>query len=325
MRNAGKRIPEYLLTLLIIITLNFFIPRMMPGDPFTFVSSEENSSSAVYSKTEIIRLKEYYGLDRSLPEQYARYLLCTLRGDFGYSIYYHDTVLRLVGGRVVYTLPIALTALILSCAIGCVLGCISAYRRNGGFDKVAYAVITVFSQIPAFLVGVFFLFFFAGKFGWFPLSGAMKVFATYETPLNRVRDILHHAFLPILTLTLANLGEFYLLSRNSMISVLSKEYMTTAKAKGLHKWRVLFVHALKNAILPIITRFCMSLGTVFSGAVLVENVFQYPGLGTLMRQAIVVRDYTLIQGIFLFFAATVLLMNMLADIIYRRLDPRVAV
>lgn len=318
-----KRIPEYLITLFAIITLNFFIPRIMPGDPFTFVSSEENSVSTVYTDEEVARLKAYYGLDKPLPEQYLNYLGNTLRGDFGYSIYFNDTVLNLVGGRIVYTLPIAISSLLLSCLLGCLIGCMSAYKRSGIFDRVSYALITIFSQIPSFLIGVLFLFFLAGKLGWFPLSGAMKAFATYESGFEKLRDILYHAFLPVLTLTLAHIGEFYLLSRNSMISVLSKDYIVTARAKGLLKKRVLYVHALKNAMLPIITRLCMSLGTIFGGAVLIENVFNYPGLGTLMRQAITYRDYTLIQGIFLFFAFTVLVMNMIADIIYGKLDPRV--
>ncbi|NLV86089.1 MAG: ABC transporter permease [Clostridiales bacterium] len=324
MKTTTKKTLEYLLTLFVIITLNFFIPRIMPGDPFTFVSSEENSVNTVYSDEEVARLKEYYGLDKPLAEQYGNYLKNTIKGDFGYSIYFNDTVLNLIGGRIVYTLPIALASLVLSCVLGCLLGCVSAYHRNRFFDRSSYLLITVFSQIPSFIIGIFFLFTFAGKLGWFPLSGAMTIFATYDTPLAQIRDILHHAFLPVLTLTLAHIGEFYLLSRNSMISVLSKDYITTAKAKGLAKKRVLYVHALKNAVLPIITRLCMSLGTILGGAVLIENVFNYPGLGTMMRQAITYRDYTLIQGIFLFFAVSVLLMNALADILYRKLDPRVA-
>ncbi len=324
MKAVLKRVPEYLLTLLVIFTLNFLIPRIMPGDPFTFISSEENSVSTVYSEEEVARLKAYYGLDKPWTEQYVDYLGSVLRGDFGYSIYFNDTVLNLVGGRIPYTLSIAVSSLLLSCILGCILGCASANRRSGVFDKVTYFFVTIFSQIPSFLIGIFFLFFVAGKLKLFPLSGAMTIFANYSSGFEQFKDVLYHAFLPVLTLTLAHLGEFYLLSRNSMISVLSKDYMITARAKGLKKRRVLYVHALKNAILPIVTRLCISLGTIFGGAVLVENVFSYPGLGTLMKQAIIVRDYTLIQGIFLFFALSVLLMNIVADIIYKKLDPRVA-
>lgn len=324
MRLLSKRLPEYLLTLLIIFTLNFLIPRIMPGDPFTFVSSGEDCANIVYTEEEVARLKAYYGLDKPIPEQFVNYLVNVLKGDFGYSIYFHEPVLSLMGRRLPYTLSIAGISLLLSCVIGCIIGCKSAFHRNKMLDRISYASLTVFSQVPSFLIGIVLLFFLAGKLQWFPLAGAMKVFAEYKNGWEKFTDIASHAMLPILTLTLAHIGPFYMLSRNSMLSVLTKDYMQTAKAKGLSKRRIYYVHALKNAVLPIITRLFLNLGTVFGGAVLVENVFSYPGLGTLMRQAINFRDYTLIQGIFLFFAICVLTMNLLADLVYRKLDPRIS-
>ena len=138
-----------------------------------------------------------------------------------------------------------------------------------------------------------------------------------------ILDILHHAILPVMTLSIAKLGEFYLISRSSMLSVMSKDYMKTARGKGLKSRRILFRHGLKNSILPVITRIFLSLGSIFGQAVLIENIFNYPGIGTLMRQGVMVRDYVLIQGIFLFVAITVLTMNFIADLIYKKLDSRV--
>jgi peptide/nickel transport system permease protein len=323
MKKPRKLLGDYLITFLAIITLNFFIPRIMPGDPFTFVSSEEDSVATLYSEEEIARLRAYHGLDKPVLVQYRDYLFKLVQGDLGYSIYFHDPVLKLVLGRIGYTLPIVLVSLFLSCLLGCLLGCTSALRRNGLFDKIAYIVVTAFSQIPAFLVGIFLLFVLAGKLGWFPLSGAVTPFVEYGHWFEKLNDIVRHALLPVLALALSHLGQYYLLSRNSMLFVLTQDYMVTARAKGLSRTRILYIHALKNAILPIITRLFLSLGAILGGAVLIENVFNYPGLGTLMRQSITFRDYTLLQGIFLFFALLVLTMNLLADVIYRRLDPRV--
>ncbi|WP_073030755.1 ABC transporter permease [Desulfosporosinus lacus] len=315
---------EYLMTFLLIITLNFMIPRLMPGDPFTFLSAEEEGQVFIsYSQEQIDKYKAYYGLDKPLPVQYGNYLVNLCRGDIGYSIYYNVSVLEMIGKRLLWTVGIVLGAILISTAAGTVMGCFSAWYRDSLLDKLLYFLMITISEIPAFLVGILLLFILAGQFGWFPLFGGMSSFAQYDTSLERAKDILHHAFLPVLTLSLTRVGGFYLLSRNSMLEVLAKDYMRTARAKGLARVRIIFRHALKNALLPVITRVFLSLGAMFGGAVLVENVFSYPGLGRLMREAVMLRDYVLIQGIFLFVAILVLTMNLLADTVYKKLDPRV--
>jgi len=158
--------------------------------------------------------------------------------------------------------------------------------------------------------------------GLFPLAGAFTHFTSYNSIWDKALDILHHAALPILTLTLARTGGIYLLVRNSMGTVLSKDYMVTAQAKGLKDFRIRYVHALRNALMPLFTRIAIQLGALIGGAILAENVFSYPGLGVLMRSAIVVRDYPLIQGIFLVMAIGVMAANMLADLAYKYIDPR---
>ena len=295
----------------------------MPGDPFTFLSSEEGNVTVVYTEAQIEKYKAYYGLDEPLYKQYIHYLSNLIRGNLGYSIYYNQNVRTMIAKRAMWTVSIVVAAIVISCLSGMVLGCFSAWFRRSFIDKGLYFIMISFSQMPSFLLGVMLLFLCAAGLGWFPLSGGMRVFASYESPVHKVMDIIHHAFLPVVTLSLARVGEFYLLSRNSMISVLSKDYMKTARAKGLSNKRIIFRHALKNAMLPIITRVFLSLGVVFGGAVLVENVFRYPGLGRLMREAVMLRDYVLIQGIFIFFAIKVLIMNLVADILYKKIDPRV--
>jgi peptide/nickel transport system permease protein len=323
MKNGfSKRLRDYFLAFLIIVTLNFFLPRFMPGDPFTFLSANTGEITVNYSEEQISRYKAYYGLDKPLFRQYLSYLSNLFRGNIGYSIYYNEAVLRIVMDRARWTLAIVMAALILSSLLGTVLGCFSAWFRNGPCDKLLYSVMIMGAEIPPFLTGTVLLFCGGAWLGWFPLSGGMSVFTAFGSPLGRVGDLLNHAALPVLTLTLARLGEFYLLARGNMITVLTRDYIRTARGKGLTRSRILFRHALKNASIPIVTRVFLSLGTAFGGALLVENVFNYPGLGRLMREAVLNRDYPLIQGVFMLVAVSVLSLNLAADLIYKKLDPR---
>lgn len=322
-KGLRTRLIEYSITFIFILTFNFFIPRLMPGDPFLFISSDVGDITITYTDEEIEKYKEYYGLDEPLYIQYTSYLADTFTGDFGYSIYYHEDVLDLIIKRMWWTIGLVASSLILSSVIGIFFGSISAWNRNNKLDYLLYMSLLGISEIPSFLLGILFLFIFAAKFGWFPLSGGISNFVEYNSFFDKFLDIAYHAALPVLTLTIVGIGSFYILSRNSMISVLSKDYIKTARAKGLTQRKQIFRHALRNSILPLITRIFLSLGTMFGGAILVESVFNYPGLGRLMRDAVLLRDYPLIQGIFLFVTIFVLIMNFLADVVYKKLDPRV--
>jgi peptide/nickel transport system permease protein len=314
---------KYFLTFFCIITLNFCLPRLMPGDPFYFLSSEQGEITVTYSQEEIDRQKIYYGLDVPVFTQYGRYLKSIIKLDLGYSIYFNNDVRVIIKNRLPWSISLVLLSVIIGGFIGTLLGCLSAWRRRGVLDKALYSMMVVISEIPAFLIGIFFLFYLAARQGLFPLSGGMKPFADYTSWADRVLDIAHHGFLPALTLSVVQMGGFYLIARNSMMTVISKDYMTTAKAKGLSTQRILFCHALSNAALPIVTRAFYSMGQAVGGTILVENVFKYPGLGSLMRQAVMVRDYPLIQGIFLTVTFFVIIMNLTADIVYKKLDPRI--
>lgn len=318
-----KKFLEYFVIFFLILTLNFFLPRLMPGDPFTFLSSAEGEVHQNYTEEQIEEYKKYYGMDKPLGEQYKDYLVNLVQGNLGYSIYYNASVVSIVLKRAKWTLAITLASLIISTLIGSILGSLSAWYRNSLFDKSLYPIMILLSEIPSFLIAIILLFILGARFTFFPLSGGMTVFADYETNFQQFLDLVRHALLPTLALVLTQVGGFYLLARNSMITVMSKDYMRTAVAKGLSSKTIVFRHGLKNSMLPIVTRFFMSLGSVLGGAILVENVFNYPGIGRLMREAVTVRDYVLIQGIFLFVAFLVLIMNLLADIFYKKIDPRV--
>lgn len=295
----------------------------MPGDPFTFLSGDVDEVTVACSEEQLAKYKEYYGLDKPLASQYADYVVNMLHGNIGHSIYYNEDVLVILGKRAVWTIGLVVVSLVVSCILGIFLGSLSAWNRDNAIDRVLYFLMICFSELPAFLIGLLLLFVGAAWLEWFPLSGGMSPFARFSSPWYQALDLVHHAVLPVITLVMARLGSFYMISRSSMLTVLSKDYIRTAQAKGLSKQRILFVHALRNAAIPVITRVFLSLGTVFGGAILVENVFNYPGIGHLMRESVMMRDYILIQGIFLFFAITVLTMNFVADLLYKKIDPRV--
>lgn len=318
-----KKNIKLLLTFFLIITLNFCLPRLMPGDPFYFLSSEQGDIAITYSEEEIQRQKAYYGLDKPILVQYGSYLKNMAKGDLGYSIYFGNDVWTIIKNRIPWSISLVLLSIIIGGFFGTILGCLSAWHRQGPLDKILYSTMVLVSEIPPFLIGILFLFYLAARQGLFPLSGGMTPFADYTSWTDRLFDLVYHGFLPALTLSVTQMGGFFLIARNSMITVMNKDYMTTAKAKGLGTSRILFRHTLSNAALPIVTRMFNSLGQAVGGTILVENVFKYPGLGLLMRQAVLVRDYPLIQGIFLTVTLFVLIMNFTADIIYKKLDPRI--
>jgi peptide/nickel transport system permease protein len=318
-----RRMLEYGLTVWVIVTLNFALPRLMPGDPFLYLSADQGDEVARFSQAQQDYYHSQYGLDRPLGIQYAAYLGALLKADLGYSIYYNQNVTVLLLRRLPWTLLLVSAAVVLSTLAGCLLGSLSAHQRGRWGDRWLYPLMIAVSEIPAFLLGLVLLFWLAAAWRLFPLSGAMTHFAMYNSSWEKLLDILRHAALPVLTLTLVRTGGMYLLARNSMAAVLTRDYMRTARAKGLHRLRILARHSLRNAMLPIVTRIFLSLGGLVGGAILVENVFAYPGLGRLMREAVLIHDYPMVQGIFLLVTLSVLSANYLADGIYARLDPRI--
>ncbi len=324
-RIGNSRMAEYLFTVWVILTLNFFLPRTMPGDPFLFISADqEGDEIAQFSEEQRNYYLEYYGLDQSLSTQYFSYISDLLRGYLGYSLYYNEQVTVILLKRLPWTLLLVITAIVLSTVIGTVSGGISALYRESRSDRLIFFFLILISEIPAFLLGLVLLFFLAAGLGLFPLSGAVTHFAQYNGFMDKAADIIHHAALPIIALTITRVSGIFLLARGSIITVLTKDYIRTAKAKGLSGRRIFIKHVLGNAMLPVVTRVFLSLGSLVGGAILVENVFSYPGLGKLMRDAVMVHDYPLIQGIFLLVTVSVLSANYFADLVYGILDPRIA-
>lgn len=322
-KKGRRRVFEYIITLLVVVTLNFLLPRAMPGDPFLFLSSEQDEA-VLYSAEQRQQYLEYYGLDKPILQQYFIYLGKIIKGDMGYSLYYNEKVSSIILRRLIWTFFLVITTVIISTILGILLGSVSAWYRNKSVDKILFFNLIIFSEIPSFLIGLVLLFVLAAGLNLFPLSGAISHFKNFNTVWEKIFDILHHAVLPIMALSIARLGSSYLLSRNSVTSVLDKDYIRTAKAKGLSKASIIIKYVIRNALLPIVTRVFISFGSLVGGAIMVENVFAYPGLGSLMRESVMVRDYPLIQGIFLVVSILVLTFNFLADLVYKIIDPRIS-
>ena len=310
----------YALTLLVVFALNFAIPRVMPGDPLDQLGDPGNTQFVADDETRA-KVLSYYGLDRSLPEQFAAYIGGLARGDLGYSIRYSAPVTGLIAGRLPWTLLLVLISLILASVIALIGGVEAAWRRGGAGDRAIVGGFILAESVPVFVVGILLTLVFSVRLGWFPLGGAFKPFST-AGPLASALDVASHLALPVATLTLSLVGTKFLLVRASVVTVLGEAYLNVARAKGLDDRALRYRHALRNALLPFVTQLSLQLGFAMGGAVLIETLFAYPGMGRLLFDAVAYRDYPLIQGTFLVISASVLLANLAVEAVYRRIDPR---
>lgn len=318
------RVVQYLLTIVIVLSLNFFLPRMIPGDPLAVLTGDPGADMPVLLTEEMrTRLLAYYGLDKPLLVQYSDYALNVLRGDLGWSIYYNVPVSSLLWGRLKWTLLLVGTALLISISLGVFLGALSAWRRGTRTDLGLLIGVFGLGSWPSYFLAMLLIIFLSVKLGAFPIGGVGNATGEYDNGLQRVLDLAHHLVLPCLSLVLTQLPSMYLLVRNSMLQVLGEDYVRTARAKGLRQSYILVKHALPNALLPVVTAIALRLGFLVMGAVSVEVVFSYPGMGSLIIEAFSARDYPVLQGAFLFIMFTVLFFNLAVEALYARLDPRV--
>ncbi len=315
------RLIDYAIAFGIILCLNFFLPRMLPGDPLTAIYGQE---ALLQMPAEMqAELVQEFGLDRPLWRQFTLYLWRLVRGDLGYSFYRRSPVLEVVMNHLPWTLLLVGSAYVLATTLGLVLGIESGWRRGSRLDRGLVAGLMSLSGFPGFFVGGLLLLLFGVTLGWFPLQGARTVHSGVGG-LVLVSDVLHHLALPLSTLVLVFLPGFYFLSRNSMIRTVGEPYVLTAKAKGLSDRGVRYRHAARNAMLPVVTSAGVMLAArVVTGALFVEIVFSYPGMGTLIREALSTRDYPVLQGALLVTAALVLITNLGLELLYRVIDPRV--
>lgn len=305
--------------ILAVLVLNFLLIQLAPGDPAQVIAGEMGGASAEV----IAAIRQQYGLDKPLLTQLGLYLGRALQGDLGMSYFYNRPVVDLILARMGPTLLLVATALAFALIVGTRLGMLASRNPRG----IASAVVTVLSMVgysaPVFWTGLMLVILFGATFPIFPIAGMIDV-VKQGGPLMRALDIAHHLVLPALTLGLVYLAQYSRLTRASMLEVLGADYIRTARAKGVSERQVYGRHAFRNALLPVVTVAGMQFGTIISGAVLVETVFSWPGLGTLAFQSILARDYPTVLGILFFSTLIVIIANLLTDFVSRLLDPRLA-
>ena len=312
---------KYIVLFFILLTIHFILPRIMKADPFVFLSSD-GTEVASYTEEEILKYKQYYGLDMPLWRQYLNYLLDIFTGNLGYSIYFKEKVITLIFSRLVWTAGIVIFSLCISSVFGLFLGSFSAWNCQRKIDTILYQGMVIISEIPSFLTANMILIFFIIKWNILPTAGGITPFIKIEFSWSFILDIIKHAILPSLTLTFLRLPDFYFVSRSAMLQQIQKKYVETAQAKSLGDIYILMRHCLPNAINPIMTRFLLSIQTMFNATLIVENVFKYPGIGKLIRDAVFYRDYLLLQGIFLVITIFILTISLLGENFYQTIEKR---
>ena len=321
MKHITRRLAFYLITAWAAITINFFIPRLLPSDPVQALIARHQgqlSTDAIHS------LYVLFGLDtqQSLWDQYWQYWGKLLHGDLGISFTFFPTpVVDVIAQALPWTLALVGFATVLSFAIGTLIGVVIGWRRGTVADGLL-PVTSFFSAIPYFWLGLVAIAVFAVTIPLFPASGGYDSSLLPSFSGDFISSAIYHGALPALTIIVSSIAAWILGMRNMMVTVSSEDYVTVAQAKGLSERRVMFAYAARNAILPNISGFALSLGFIVGGTLVTEIVFSYPGIGYSLFQAIGAKDYPLMQGIFLIITFSVLVANMLADLVYVFLDPR---
>ncbi len=297
----------------------FFIFRLMPGNPIGLILEQYNLTPEAAQ-----RLIHLWGLDKPVWQQYLIYIKNLLKGDMGISYVYNAPVSSVIFSRkLLNTLALLISAHGMALLIGMILGVWAAWRRGTPIDIGTLVTALVLYTIPVFWLGLMLLMMFAVHVHWFPLSGTITPARSYKDILQYIGDYLWHLTLPMISITLIRLGGDFLIMRNTMINVVREDYITTAIAKGLPEKIVVWKHAARNALLPIVTMAGLDMAFVVSGAVLTETVFGWDGIGKLTYEAAINRDYPVLQGLFFILVVVVLLANFLTDLMYAYLDPRV--
>lgn len=331
---------QYLLRRLVLIVpvlfgvslIVFTIMHVIPGDPVLLMFAGTGAT-----EEQILAMRHVLGLDRPLPVQYVNYVSRAIRGDLGQSIHFKQPVLQLILERMPATIELALYSLAIALAIAFPIGVLSALKRYTLFDHIAMTGATLGISLPSFWVGILLIMLVSVNLGWLPGFGRIE----YEVHLQRItgfllidslltwnipafKDALAHLALPAISLGTAIATFSTRLIRSSMLEVISQDYVVTARAKGLGERVVIIRHALRNALIPVVTLIGVQIGGLLGGAVVIETIFAWPGIGRLVIQAIYSRDFLLVQGVVLFFALIRVIINLLTDVLYVWIDPRIS-
>ncbi|MFB9275574.1 ABC transporter permease [Cohnella cellulosilytica] len=316
--RLGRKCIQYFAVIALALTINFALPRLAPGDPLAFVIGQELYEEMTPDERQAVR-KELE-LDGSVLEQYGRFIASVATLDMGLSTKYGKPVTEVLRERMPWTFLVVVPPLVLTPLIGVALGVYAAWNRGRKRDAALLTAVLTVESMPGFWFGMVLIAVFGVKLGWFPTYGAAPMIRTDDW--SYYVSVAEHLAMPVATITIASIGTYFLLMRSTMLDALGQDYMMLAEAKGVGKRGLMFKHAMRNAMLPVYTHVTMSLSMLFSGAVIVETVFSYPGIGSLLYESVMARDFTLMQGVFLMSTVSVILANMLADLTYPLVDPR---
>ncbi len=311
---------QYVIVLVTTLSINFALPRIAPGDPINYLVGEDTAASLTQAEQD--RVLQEFGLDKPIPQQFVDYVTGIFRGDLGTSVLLGSPVWEVVFAALGWSLLLMSAALFLSAILGTVLGVLSAWKRGEQFDIGALATVLFLGSMPPFWVAMLLITLFAANLGWLPSFGAYEL-GTSPGSLAYLIGIGERMIMPVVALTLVQTANILLTARYSMSMALDQDYIVFARAKGVPERRVFFGHAFRNAVLPVYTNVMMGVGNLVGGALVIETVFAYPGLGSLIVEGVEARDYNLLQGIFLLTTLAVVLTNLIADLTYPFLDPRV--
>lgn len=314
-KRLGRKLAQYALVAWVAVTLNFALPHLAPGNPLDYLVGEATRMTPDQEQ-ELLR---QFGLEQSIAQQYRSYWGDILSADLGTSVRFSAPVTGLLAEHVPWTVLLMATGLAFSTLLGGLAGVFAALRRGGRVDIGLLIGVIALDAMPGFLVALALVAVFSVELGWLPSFGAMAIGGDGAADMA---DVARRLVLPASALTLATLGSSFLLVRGSMISLLDAGFVRMAHAKGLSPQRVVFGHMLRNALLPVTTNLAMRVGVVLSGAVVIETVFAYPGIGRLVYEAVLARDYPLLRGAFLLSTIGVIAANLAADLVYPLLDPR---
>ena len=318
-RSLLSRLLQGIALVLAVVVLNFLLVHAAPGDPVETIAGASGGMSPELKA----ELRAQFGLDKSLPVQLGTYLAKVVSGDLGYSYFFNSPVSKLILERVPATLLLVLASVVLAFTVGTALGVLSARKPNGLLSQSITVVSLIGFAAPVFWTGIMLVILFASVVQWFPVAGMRSIDSYGAGAFKDALDVAHHLVLPAVTLALVYLAQYSRLARASMLDVLGADYIRTARAKGLSEGTVLYKHALRNAVLPVITILGLQFGNVLAGAILVETVFNWPGLGRLAFESVLRRDYPTLLGVLLFSSIVVVVMNQLTDLAYRLVDPRI--
>jgi peptide/nickel transport system permease protein len=322
-----QRIGAFLLTIVLAATLNFAIPRLTPQDPIAAVIGRMASrGQIVEGGDQILQLyRKQFGLDKPIYVQYANYMEnLLLHADMGYSLSYFPAKAQdVILGAVPWSIGLLMTANLIAFAIGNLLGALAVWPRVAKIYRYLIYFLMPVSAIPYYLLAMILIYLFAIAIPIFPLSGTLTVGSVRGLDWDTLLDLLKHAALPVASIALALIGFWALAMRGTLAMVLGEDYLIYARAKGLREWRIFSRYAMRNALLPQVTALAIDLGHIVSGAILVEIIFNFPGLGLVLYNAIRTADYFVIQGVVMFIIVSVALATLIVDLIYPLLDPRI--